>query len=295
MKESDKPYPGLRGKASGVKGVDDRLYYMTGNGRIAATFYRGNIYEIFGPPYSSPSLFSSYFENEIECEDPVRTERAPVWTVSLKDQDGNCGSVTDFVDPEHPALFRSFEWNEKAPIKYLLKLKNGAFEYIIPHTEPGTLLLKTKCGNYVYNDYPLPFPQFFILSARGNASFTVCDNETIEIIISGKSLIVLNGGPDYPDACNNYKIIRDIPEDEVLRRLNDSWSEVFSRVTCLKEIPEPLPRRDELIRAVEDAVICILVQQGKEGGVLAGHAYHLGYVRDQFGVSEGLISLGLVK
>ena len=30
--------------------TDDRLIYMMGNGRIAASFLNGNYYEIYGPP-----------------------------------------------------------------------------------------------------------------------------------------------------------------------------------------------------------------------------------------------------
>lgn len=33
-------------------------------------------------------------------------------------------------------------------------------------------------------------------------------------------------------------------------------------------------------------------QQGREGGVLAGIVYHMGYVRDQYGVSRALLALG---
>lgn len=38
--------------------------------------------------------------------------------------------------------------------------------------------------------------------------------------------------------------------------------------------------------------VLIKSQQGREGGVLAGIVYHMGYVRDQYGVSRALLALG---
>jgi hypothetical protein len=38
--------------------------------------------------------------------------------------------------------------------------------------------------------------------------------------------------------------------------------------------------------------VLIATQQGKEGGVLAGHRYHTDYLRDAYGVGRGLLALG---
>jgi hypothetical protein len=41
--------------------------------------------------------------------------------------------------------------------------------------------------------------------------------------------------------------------------------------------------------------VLVKVQQSAEGAVLAGHAYHMAYVRDQYGVGRGLLALGLTS
>ena len=43
---------------------------------------------------------------------------------------------------------------------------------------------------------------------------------------------------------------------------------------------------------MEDTALQIRAQQHKDGGVQAGHNYHLAYVRDQYGVARGLIAMG---
>ena len=68
---------------------------------------------------------------------------------------------------------------------------------------------------------------------------------------------------------------------------------MFSATPVGDKIPARMPERERIIRAIEDTVICIVSQQADEGGVLAGYAYHMGYVRDQFGVCMAMLKLGM--
>ncbi len=47
-----------------------------------------------------------------------------------------------------------------------------------------------------------------------------------------------------------------------------------------------------MLAAADSVAVLIKAQQSAEGAVLAGHNYHLGYVRDQYGISRGLLALG---
>ena len=295
MNGSSKDFKGYSGSASDEGVRDGRLYYMIGNGKIAATFLYGNVYEIFGPPYSSPSLFSSSFEGDIQTGAPERRGRAPVWGIGVKDRGSGSGEITDFVHPDLPVLVRSIDWNSAGPLTIRLSGTPGMIDYIIPHRDTDALLIKSKCGNHIYNDYPLPFPQFYILQAAGNVSLRADNNDTAVIDVYGHAELMLIGGPDYPEACANYEVLKGVKADSIRDALAGKWKEIFDRIDSSVFVPEELPRRDEFIKTLDDAAIAILVQQGAEGGVLAGHTYHLGYVRDQYGVAEGLISLGLVR
>jgi hypothetical protein len=47
-----------------------------------------------------------------------------------------------------------------------------------------------------------------------------------------------------------------------------------------------------LSSAADDVAVLIAAQQGREGGVLAGHRYHTAYLRDSYGVARGLLAMG---
>jgi hypothetical protein len=83
--------------------------------------------------------------------------------------------------------------------------------------------------------------------------------------------------------------------EEALDAARTGWAQELSRLVNTRyAVPPDTPDRDRLATAVEDVAVLIKGQQSAEGGVLAGHAYHLCYVRDQYGVSRGLLALGLV-
>jgi hypothetical protein len=59
-------------------------------------------------------------------------------------------------------------------------------------------------------------------------------------------------------------------------------------------LPRELPHRGALLQAIDDVAVLIKAQQSAEGAVLAGHNYHMAYVRDQYGVARGLLAMGHV-
>ncbi len=80
----------------------------------------------------------------------------------------------------------------------------------------------------------------------------------------------------------------------MLERTDKYWQEFTARrIDFNKILPASLPQRDKLIRTIDEVAVLIKAQQSSEGAVLAGYPYPLGYVRDQYGVSRGLLALGL--
>ncbi|MDD6210228.1 MAG: hypothetical protein PUB21_06445 [Bacteroidales bacterium] len=59
---------------------------------------------------------------------------------------------------------------------------------------------------------------------------------------------------------------------------------------CLKS-----KETENLNQIIDDISILIKSQQSDCGGILAGHAYYLAYVRDQYGASRALLALGHQK
>ena len=55
------------------------------------------------------------------------------------------------------------------------------------------------------------------------------------------------------------------------------------------------PLAEAVREAGEGVSFLIRAQQGQNGGVLAGHNYHLAYVRDQYGTFRGLLAMGCLE
>ena len=274
--------------------------YMTGNGIMAAGYREGDIVQIFGPPYSAPSLFESCFpgeENSVRSV-PHHLPKSAVWQIELTDTQGVTAQITDFVLPGEACLVRRFDTVRPLQMRLMPTIKDGsAFHYdAIEATEKGTeILIKTKNGNALYNDYPLPYPQFYTLLLRGDAAVEKNAPFTYDITVSGNAEMLLIGGPSYPECDQATARLRELPYEAMLERTVAWWREVFADVAILKQIPENIPQRAKLMQTIEDTVLNIVVQQAEQGGVLAGYNYHLGYVRDQFGVCMAMLKLGLNK
>lgn len=268
--------------------------YMIGNGRMAAAFCKGDMVQMFGPPYSSPSLFVSSFVPQPRVRGTAHhLPRSAVWQVELPEEKA---SVTDFALPEEVCLVRHVE--SAGPLCLRLSpQRTGAdfhYESLVRHGDGQTdILVKMRNGLPIYNDYPLPFPQFFTILTRGGAQVTQPQPFVYDITVCGTADILLIGGPSYPECDRRTQRLRAIPYEQLLQRTLQWWEALFADLTYEKSVPQQLPQRERLLLAVEDTVLNLTVQQSQEGGVLAGYPYHLGYVRDQFGVCMAMLRLGM--
>ena len=275
---------------------DTHALYMVGNGRMAAAFIGGELFEAYGPPYSSPSAFESVFlpAGAWHGDTPRHDPRAAIWTVRLTG-DGAGATVTDFACADEACLVRRIE----APSGLKMRLRpykdNAAlFHYATTEKQPGLtrVLFKTRCGNAVYNDYPLPYPQFFTLLVRGDAAVGQCGTFSFDITVTGTAELLLVGGPDYPSCDTAAARLAAVPYEEMLAQTRQWWAEQMKPLPASDALPQGVPHREKIADALEDTALCLLVQQSAEGGVLAGHNFHLGYVRDQFGVCMAMLHLG---
>lgn len=281
--------------------MDKELIYMAGNGKLVCAFHEGDIAGLFGPPYSSPSVIESHFAlNENEEKSKVsHLKKAGIWTLKLLDKGEAFAEVTDFALPGEPCLVRHIESSKE--VKFIVSAWSGKtnhFDYEIyadaAHPEKG-FLLKTKNGNPVYNDYPLPFPQFYSLMVRGEGKIEKTAPYRYEITVNGKADFLITGGPSFPECDMASQRICEMPYEEMLEKAIAWWADEFAAVKIADNLPETLPEKELFIKAVQDTVINLVVQQAEEGGVLAGSPFPLGYVRDQYGVCMCMLKLGLIR
>lgn len=282
--------------------------YIVGNGKMAAVLKNGDYVQVFGPPYSSPALFESELKlpQDVTRDAPKHLEKAGIWQTVLRNAQDVVGTITDYALGDDPCIVRHFE--TKCPVRmrlfpmaedgstfHRLVRRPNAFEYEVrEQTEDvAQILLKTRNANVFYCDYPLPFPQFFRIVVRGDATVEYPDAFSYEICVNGKADLLIIGGPDYP-ACDaaTQRIVKYDGETMRIRTI-DWWRNVFAEVTAFEKIPADIPCREQILQAIEDNVINIVTQQSEEGGVMAGYAYRMGYVRDQYGVCMAMLCLGM--
>lgn len=271
--------------------------YMTGNGKIAAVYRGGDIIQVFGPPYTSPSLFAScIMDNTLHRKVAKHRPDSAIWQTELWDESSIVACITDFAVADEPCLVRHIDATEPLRIRlYPYEENNALFDYAVPQSDRDDFcfLLKTRNGNAAYNDYPLPFPQFYMLVVRGNAETVRTDEYIFEITVRGKAEVLLIGGPTYPECIEATDRLLAYSYDALLAQTESHWQNIFDQVAVREKISAAVPHREKILQAIEDTVINIVVQQGEQGGVLAGYFYHMGYVRDQFGVCMAMLKLGL--
>jgi hypothetical protein len=282
---------------------DDGSIHALGNGKMLVYEHGPDIIKIYPAPYSTPSILtlSIIDSNHIETGSG-REQGTAIWTHHVFQSGKPIGKFVDFVDSELPCMIRHFNLTET--LIFHLKLKD--FVEVITKSESvdlkgqnGSLLLMVPAGTIFYQKYAYPRPLYHQIVWKGNAKVEQIKwlkNEYIITLSSGESELYFTGGPEYPQTIRNAEEAQKLGCDKLLERTWNWWKDFTSRrVDFDHQLPVDLPLRQKLLQTIDDVSVMIKTQQAQEGSVMAGYPYPLGYVRDQYGVSRGLLALGYNK
>lgn len=281
------------------KKEDDGSIHAIGNGWICAYGQGPDFIQVFGAPHSLPSILSLSLacEEKIETESS-RSEGSTVWNHRMRKNGSAIGEMTDFTMPGKPCLIRSLDLtselvfclsSEKDP---QIQQNDRAFEGLCT----AALLFTARAGTYFYADlYSAPCKTFYQVCLRGNIRFEQGENAGSFLIrcLAGHSEIVLCGGTDYSrcvDTCQQY--FQSDGKEIVDQTIQAGRAYTSKRFDFTKQIPDCFPDKENLCRVIDDISMLIYSQTDQNGFILAGHQYHLAYVRDQFGVIRCLLELG---
>jgi len=164
---------------------------------------------------------------------------------------------------------------------------------------PSILKIEIPAGTTIYQKYTYPRPLYHQIIWQGNIKVnkhTINSNEYTITVYPGESDLYFAGGPEYPQTIKNGEEVQKLSYDTLLKRTRNWW-EIFSagRIDFEHQLPMDLPLREKLLQTIDDVSVLIKTQQAREGSVIAGYPFQLGYVRDQYGVSRGLLALGYNK
>lgn len=279
--------------------IDDGSIHCLGNGKMAVYEQGPQIIQVFGPPYSSPSYMQMLVCGSLPIEsESARKHGTAIWTHEISTGKQAIGQIVDFVANDNPALIRKITL--ESPIDLSLKIdsqinvtKNGE-RYASDGIKWG-VLTTAEAGTYIYNRYPSPKRLSHQIIVKGNVQVDneLVDNEWTIHCLPGESFIYIIGGPSYPKCIQNTEDILSREWSVVLEDTKQYWMDFTSRRKNFDQLlPEHLPGREFLLSTIDSVSVLIKTQQAEDGGVLAGHNYHMAYVRDQYGVSRCLLTLG---
>ena len=306
---------------------DDGSVHCLGNGKMAVYEQGADIIQVFGPPYSSPSfmkllVWNSRKEDTNNSKNSDRkddnfvvvSERKPgtaIWTHNIYEGKRKVGEIIDFVCSHTACFIREV----RSDIQLKFKVQVESFVKTIDNTQRYNTLNVNKAilaacepGAYIYAKYPMPLHSYYQLLIRGECKYETEDNGEFILCNKGKSTFYIMGGQSYKECITNTAEILNKNRLEVFNETQDWWHRFAQRRKefafadlRLLVVPEETALQSDMLDKVElpelkdviDSIsVVIKSQQGLEGGVLAGHFYHLGYVRDQYGVSRCLLKLG---
>ena len=284
-------------KAQKTTHLNTNDIYCIGNGKLAAYFTKANIIQLFGAPYSSPSILEMILNDPDFSVNSKRFKGSSIWTHTITKNGSEVGKIVDFVDSKRPILIRQFNLSKK--ISFSLSISRDAKVISNKNISQNpkinsSILIESPRGKPIYNDYPIPFKQCLQISSKGTISILKGANKII--CEPGEGTLYFIGGPEYPDCIINSQSVFAESTTDLLEETKKWWKNFTDRRFNFDKIfPYNLPQREKLLQTIDDVAVNIKTQQSVEGGVLAGHNYHLGYVRDQYGVSRCLLKLGYLS
>lgn len=281
---------------------DDGSIHVIGNGHICAYGQGPNIVQLFGPPYSVASTFALRLPEDTPLSSRSwREPGAGIWHHELAERGSPVASAADAAVPDEACFLRSMRASEPVSMELVghdagswvdaagrgpLREATSAWLFMVPPGPP------------IYMNYPNPYRVYCFVWTTGSAVLVRSpgDGAMLLRLRPGEGSVFFASGRTYPACVETAERMVRLSPEEALAAARTGWGRELSRLVNTRyALPPDTPDRDRLAAAVEDVAVLIKGQQSAEGGVLAGHAYHLCYVRDQYGVSRGLLALGLVS
>ena len=278
--------------------AQETAVHAMGNGKMCVYGQGPDIITVYPSPFSTPNLFRLGLASTDAMENiSTREPGTAIWTHEILVRGAEAARLFDFVDRDIPVLVRRIEVTRD--ISFRLDL-HPSLE--IPaagrqeDNQSGEMLWMAPAGTIIYQKYVYPRPLFHLFSWNGPVTITPVEDNSHAFTLQckpGNIELYFAGGPEYSEAVQHLDQARELKHGKMYQRTLEWWMDFTARRTDFREIlPEGLPLRNKLLQTIDDVSVMIRAQQAETGASMAGYPYPLGYVRDQYGVSRGLLALG---
>jgi len=276
--------------------------YSMGNGKMCAYGKDADILQIFGYPYSAPSMFGMFMTDRgITVRNTAELGTA-VWQHAVYDIETDkmaTASIQDFMSYKGNALVRQvIAYDEKVGIDICAcaeansrYLQYGDHLSLRPLKIDGfneAFLFEIAAGVPFYSRYISPEGYKYIIATKGNAHITASDTKAVNLHID----VSKGNGSIYVICGDDASVVANTPDKALLKDCLKNWKD-YSKTHLDIKYPN-LDKTDALLLREETDRVASLIrsQQCIQGGVIAGVVYHMFYVRDQYGVSRSLLAMG---
>ncbi|MBO7658989.1 MAG: hypothetical protein J6T65_06720 [Clostridia bacterium] len=265
--------------------------HCLGNGKVCVYGRGADVFQAFGPEYSSPDAFTLSVFPEGGVNEPAATVKHS--RVCFSHTLGSL-KMLDLVPPGSSAFYRAVTGN----VRFRLTLKNAP---VLDLLSPGTAMAVTEPGAIVYatsfesgrpHGYTSNRFRYILIKTDGDVVLRKTSDTELEIAVSGRGLlsVVFSETPEG--------LFSERPDPEI-GNLMFSYLESPPDASPLKHDPRLNPARNlpaaansPFYKEILDGADVICAQQAETGAVLAGYNYHLSYVRDNYGVFRFFLAAG---
>lgn len=275
--------------------LDSGSVLALGNGRLLAYAHGPNLFQIQGPPYTSPLAAELNLADApgLTCVSSRETG-AGIWHHEMSLNGSPIGKFVDFVDAEMPILVRMASLRQT--VELVLDMPHSV-PFVAPRMSgvKSSVLGMIPPGTPVYDKlYVSPHTTAVQFMALGQAEVigdAVEGRRRRVLCRPGESLLAVVGGPEYPQCIEYGERLATTSAERLLERTRTWWRSFTAGRPALR-FNRGVPLKQELLEAIDDTAVIIRTQQSNEGAVVAGYPFVMGYVRDQYGVSRALLAIG---
>jgi len=288
---------------------------VIGNGKMMFYFDGINIINMLGPPYGSPNMLTMGFDG-IQRADCERIKGSAVYVHKMYDggesENGCAATMLDYMHPEKNIFIReitavrpiTFHMEANLGIEGLREECRGVAlhdmgEYI---GNKRTMLFRATKSLSFFQDMPTPWECNVLCVLDGNCTVTESVTPKNEDGIGGKFTVTANEGltrliftseNEYPKAVEYAEYALNADKKSIYNRVCDYWKAFTGRRYDFNAlIPNTYAEKGRILDTIDSVAVLIKCQQSYDGGIMAGHRYNLGYVRDMSGGMRGMLAMG---
>jgi hypothetical protein len=287
-------------------GSNPRDIHVIGDGNLCVFGRESNIFQFFGPPYSSPSILQLHLlgdDNVTSSHD----KGAAIWHHKIYRNGESLAQMTDFISTETCSFVREIAATKEVSYDLLVTLdpsylnfnqmlsckQDAGSEKVTGANQSFTIQLQKNVP--FYGRYAMaPKAYTYRIFVSGCAKIVSLDDTNKKLrldIVPGKGSLVVVSGVTTDAVASNMERWKETTTSEQYHLTQKRWQSFSAKLESFygKNSPEGFSE------ALDNIAVLLKSMQSSQGAVMAGYSWHWGYVRDQYGASRGLMAMGLYE